>query len=358
MQLWPQDSFDKDPSKNTETDASKRLQRNRLLLSCGAAAGVSSGFNAPLSGVFFALEVVQASLPTRVISGSSNIEGNESSDENLNESYTIEQENLTLDQGSIAAILTSSVLSAYVSRIILGNELALELVTYSIRTPLLELPLYIVLGAFCGFVAVVFSQTAKLMKSFFAGKIGPEWIPETLDELPIQIQPVLGGITCGVVGTFFPQVLFFGYETLNTLLKNDDLPTDLIFELLFVKIFTTAVSAGSGLVGGTLAPSLFLGGMAGASFHSVVEFVLLHIPSEFDLLGTGFELADVPAYAMVGAASTLAALFRAPLTASLLLFELTRNYDVLLPLLVSAGVASLGSDILESNIETRKAASS
>ena len=97
--------------------------------------------------------------------------------------------------------------------------------------------------------------------------------------------------------------------------------------------------------------------MAGASFHNIVQFGFLHIPPELGLLDSAFELADVPAYAMVGAASTLAALFRAPLTASLLLFELTRNYDVLLPLLVSAGVASLGSDILENNIEARKASS-
>ena len=72
------------------------------------------------------------------------------------------------------------------------------------------------------------------------------------------------------------------------------------------------------------------------------------------IMGIVFQLADVPAYAMVGAASTLAALFRAPLTASLLLFELTRNYDILIPLLASAGVGSLVSDIVENKIEARK----
>jgi len=104
------------------------------------------------------------------------------------------------------------------------------------------------------------------------------------------------------------------------------------------------------LVGGTFAPSLFMGGMCGASFHNIVQFL-------FDSIGVASipgSLSGVPAYAMVGAASTLAALFRAPLTASLLLFELTRNYDILVPLLASAGVGSLVSDIVESKIEARK----
>ena len=93
MQLWPQDNFANGTTQNAKTDASERFQRNRLLLSCGAAAGVSSGFNAPLSGVFFALEVVQSSLSTRVVNNdSSKLEGNDSiDDENVNGSYSIER---------------------------------------------------------------------------------------------------------------------------------------------------------------------------------------------------------------------------------------------------------------------------
>jgi H+/Cl- antiporter ClcA len=97
--------------------------------------------------------------------------------------------------------------------------------------------------------------------------------------------------------------------------------------------------------------------MVGASFHNIAcgSFAALQIPeSILSSSGLVFDLAGVPAYSMVGAASVLAAIFRAPLTASLLLFEITRNYDVLLPLLASAGVASLVSDILESKIEQAK----
>ena len=99
--------------------------------------------------------------------------------------------------------------------------------------------------------------------------------------------------------------------------------------------------------------------MTGASFHNIACFCLtaLNIPESIaSTSGSNliFGLAGVPAYSMVGAASTLAAIFRAPLTASLLLFEITRNYDVLLPLLASAGVASLVSDIVESKVEQAK----
>jgi len=102
--------------------------------------------------------------------------------------------------------------------------------------------------------------------------------------------------------------------------------------------------------------------MAGASFHNILcdTLTIFHVP-ETVISTSGseglFAIAGVPAYSMIGAASVLAAIFRAPLTASLLLFEVTRNYDVILPLLVSAGVASLFSDIVESNIEQPKKSS-
>lgn len=103
-------------------------------------------------------------------------------------------------------------------------------------------------------------------------------------------------------------------------------------------------------MGGTFAPSLFLGGVLGAGFHNIISDSLLSISQTYPDLSAYpiFQgISGLPAYAMVGAASVLAALFRAPLTASLLLFECTRNYDVILPLMASAGVASLTGDIVE-----------
>lgn len=350
-------------SGNGAKEDAERIARNRLLLACGAAAGVSSGFNAPLSGVFFALEVIQASLqPINLPSTSSSgviPNGDSDSDtaiKTMRPDIELQQQSLSTNQGSVTAILISSVLAALVARGILGNELALMLVTYDIITPLIELPLYILLGVSCGLASVVFTETAKLFKAIFNGDFGPKPVRKAFKKLPAPFLPIIGGLTCGIVGIFYPQILFFGYETLNKLLEDNSLPTGLLLTLLAAKTFTTAICASSGLVGGTLAPSLFLGGMVGASFHNVAcDFLTTMSFSESSLAsGLLFDLAGVPAYSMVGAASVLAAIFRAPLTASLLMFEITRNYEVLLPLLASAGVASLVSDILESKVEEMK----
>lgn len=262
---------------------------------------------------------------------------------------TPQQDYFSSGSGSIAPLLLASVISALVSQIFLGDSLALSLPPFDFNDPLLELPLYLLLGVMSGVVATLFSVTAQFSKEVFDGDAGPALLKKTMSSLPTWTKPIIGGLTCGIVGIFFPQILFFGYDTLNTLLANESLPTDTIATLFAVKTFTTAVSAGSGLVGGTFAPSLFLGGMLGAFFHNTVETLL-----QLTNLGDNYRLAEVPAYAMVGAASVLAALFRAPLTASLLLFETTRDYAVLLPLMASAGIGGLVGDAVERVFEERK----
>mmetsp|Transcript_18675 Transcript_18675/g.40618 ORF Transcript_18675/g.40618 Transcript_18675/m.40618 type:complete len:339 (+) Transcript_18675:32-1048(+) len=330
-----------------------RVRRNRLFLACGAAAGVSSGFNAPLAGVFFALEVVQKNLLAIDIPAPAEV-GDASSSESVY--YELQQESLSSEASSITPIITSSVVSALVVRLLLKDELALRLLEYEIPTPLRELPIYLLLGAMSGLTAVTFSQVAKLAKAGFDGEIGPQPVREAIEATPEYVKPVIGGLTCGVVGYFFPNILFFGYETLNGLLSNNLITTDVAFTLLVAKIFATAVSAASGLVGGILAPSLFMGGMVGVSFHNILVNTL--DVSTFDFttqtFGTAFQIADLPAYTMVGAASCLSAVFRAPLTGSLLAFELTKNYDVLVPLLASAGVGTLVCDLVESRIDQAK----
>jgi H+/Cl- antiporter ClcA len=325
-----------------QSQTKNRANWNLLLLSCGAAAGVAAGFNAPIAGVFFALEIMQNAFASV-------------RQENDDENSTVKSILSTTD--NITPVLLASVLAALISRTLLGNHLVLTLTDYSLKTPLIELPLYLLLGAISGCVAFLFSRVANLSQSFFAGDLGTDSMRSAMHSLPPFAKPLLGGLSCGIVGLYYPQILFFGYETLNSLLANNSLPTSLLLSLLFVKTIMTAVAAGSGLIGGTFAPALFLGAMVGASFHNIMSALFQAVMGlgSIGVFGAPIlELADVPAYAMVGAASVLAALFRAPLTASLLLFELTRDYDVILPLMASAGVGSVVGDILEEKFERAK----
>ena len=311
----------------------QQRQRDRLLLSSGAAAGVSAGFNAPIAAVFFALEIVQGAFDA--------VDEEESAD-----GQPQSQRVPVLSNNNISAVLIASVLAALIARAVLGDELALHVTQYQLRTPLLELPLYLLLGAICGAVAAIFSAAAKTAQSIFDGKCAFSPLRIAMQAVPEPIKPIMGGLICGLIGVAFPQTLFFGYETLNSLLAKTALPTDVLLQLLFAKTISTALAAASGLVGGTFAPALFLGAMTGGAFHNLmVDFFNLVLPAD------AAALAEVPAYAMVGAASVLAALFRAPLTSSLLLFELTRDYDVILPLMASAGLGSLVGDWIEEKVE-------
>jgi H+/Cl- antiporter ClcA len=335
----------------TEEEIAARIRRNRLLLSAGAAAGVAAGFNAPLAGVFFALEIVQQNQPTIALPSSSspvNVDTEAQSPNNEKQWFQPAEKDFLSGSGSITAILLASVLSALVSQVYIGDSLALSVPSYELKTPLVELPLYLLLGVVSGVVAAIFTALAQFSKAFFDGEVGPTIVQDTMQLLPKWTNPAIGGLICGVVGLVYPQILFFGYETLNTLLAIDSVPTDLVLTLLVVKTLTTAISAGSGLVGGTFAPSLFLGGMTGASFHNIISQMFILNPD------SAFAMADVQAYAIVGAAGVLAALFRAPLTASLLLFELTRDYEVLLPVVASAGVGSLIGDLVEKSFEEKR----
>jgi H+/Cl- antiporter ClcA len=326
---------------------------NRILLSSGAAAGVAAGFNAPLAGVFFALEIMQAAFES--------IDQQKTTEEGFKPGLSFTANT------SITPILIACVLSALTSKAILGNQLIFQAARgVFIQTPLAELPLYFLLGAMSGLMSFVFSYTAKISQSFFAGEWGPQPVRTAMSSCPDPVKPAIGGLLCGLVGLYYPQILFFGYETLNPLLKTQAyLPISVILTLLAAKTVFTALSAGSGLVGGTFAPSLFLGSMTGTVFRDGAAQVVKHfnnidastIPVISYLVHTvpfpELQLASAPAYAMVGAASVLAALFRAPLTGTLLLFEVTRNYDVLLPIMASAGVASIISDVLEDTWERR-----
>lgn len=319
-----------DTSPRRCRDQADRIEWNHRLLSCGAAAGVAAGFNAPIAGVFFALEVLQDAF-----------------DSSSPSEYTAATQKRALTSTArLAPILTASVASALTAHSLLGDHFVFHLAQYSLKSPLAGLPLYTLLGFVSGAVAFGFSRTARLFQGIFDGDMGFQFMRSGAKRIPNAFKPIIGGLFCGVLGLFFPQIRFFGEEAQNALLGNKSLPNTTLLSLLSVKMIATAFSVASGLVGGTFAPCLFLGSMTGALFHNAATFLSIS-----SVPGLGLALADVPAFAMIGAASVLAALFRAPLTASLLLFEMTRDYDVILPLMVSAGFGSVVADILDSKVK-------
>lgn len=279
----------------------------KVLNGAGEAAGVAAGFSAPIAGIFYALEV--SSRDSRSPDGA-----------------------LVLPRAAVAATAVSSVLAALVVDQA-GPSVQLRLPSpdyggISITTLGLELPLYLGLGALCGLVALVLEEAIVYSEGAWAdsgivGKVVPE-----------ALRPALCGLFAGALGVYCQPVLFNGYATLNSILQDQggDVATLLTYTLL--KIVATAAAVGSGLVGGLFAPSLFLGATAGSAYAQVAAAfsASAHLPMDF---------LSTPACATIGAASVLAAVFRAPLTAAILLFELTRDYDVVLPLLCSAGVAAL-----------------
>ncbi len=267
-------------------------ERRRLLLSAGAAAGLAAGFNAPIAGVFFALEVILGS---------------------------------TFAASTASVVLLAAVVAAWITQIGLGSQPAFALPAYEVRS-LLELPLYLGLGLLASLVSLLYVQALGFSRRAFQGKVAHlAW----LAQIPLPLHPVLGGLCLGLVALKLPQILGVGYETVEALLQDVQFPLLLVLALLVVKLIMTALSFGSGFVGGVFAPALFLGASLGSAYSKVLGLV----PVLHDYM------ASPPAYAMVGMAAVLAGSVRAPLTAILLLFELTHDYRIVLPLMAAVGLS-------------------
>mmetsp|Transcript_201 Transcript_201/g.402 ORF Transcript_201/g.402 Transcript_201/m.402 type:complete len:557 (-) Transcript_201:609-2279(-) len=228
----------------------RKMSRDRSLLACGAAAGVSAGFNAPLSGVFFALEIVQNALVSVDFPSKNELKVPDFEGDERIQMSTVGGEALALQQINISAILLSSVVSALTIQLLLGNELALRLGDFDFNNPLLELPLYLILGGMSGIIAAIFSGVAQFLKNVFDGEEGPPLVQQIFQSVPKDAKPLIGSVVCGIVGVYIPQVLFFGYETLNGLFLNNSIPTEYLFLLLVAKLLTTAICAASGKLDG------------------------------------------------------------------------------------------------------------
>ena len=259
-------------------------EQMKSLVGCGAAAGLAAVFNAPIGGALFAMEVVIGSFNMQTFS----------------------------------PIIISSVFGTFVSRTILGNKPVFVIPTFSLVSGY-ELVFYIVLGLIAGFVGVFFVKTFFATEKFFAG-----------DKFPVKnrlLKPAIGGLIVGVMGIYFPDVFGYTYQGLNASLYSKE-SLFILAALLLLKPIATSVTLGSGGSGGTLAPSLFIGAMAGGAFGSLVNFIAPAIA------------APPGAYALVGMAAVTSATMQAPLSAAILVFEMTGKYETILPLLLAIVAAT------------------
>ncbi|WP_103668311.1 chloride channel protein [Pseudanabaena sp. BC1403] len=286
-------------------------ERIRLLIGAGGAAGLAAGFNAPIAGVFFALEVL------------------------LRDSY---RTNKSSPNSDVSVVVIASVISALVSQISLGERPAFSLPVYEVRS-YWELPLYLGLGVLASVVALLFTRSIKQAKKFFAG----EWaIAPFMKNLSMPFKLLIGGLCVGIIALTFPEVIGIGYETVESILQDTPFTIPLLSILLVVKLLLTAISSASGFVGGIFAPSIFLGAVLGSLYGQAIAY----------FLPASIPIAASPAYALVGMAAVLAGTVRAPLTSVLLLFEMTRDYRIVLPLMAAVGLCAWVLD----QIDTSKSA--
>ncbi|TCK43786.1 CIC family chloride channel protein [Paraburkholderia sp. BL8N3] len=254
--------------------------RLRLLVACGAAAGITSAYNAPIAGAFFVTEIVLGSIAME----------------------------------SFGPIVVSSVVANITMREFAGYRPPYEMPVFPTVTGV-EVLLFVVLGLLCGVLAPHFLRLLAASKKRFA-----------LLPLPLPVRLALGGLIVGVISIWRPEVWGNGYEVVNSLLHEPWTWTALLTVLIF-KIIATAATAGSGAVGGIFTPTLFVGAVLGCLFGIGVHAIWP------DSTSAPF------AYAMVGMGAFLAAATHAPLMAILMIFEMTLSYQVMLPLMLSCVVA-------------------
>jgi CIC family chloride channel protein len=257
-------------------------RRLRTLVGCGAAAGIAATFNAPVAGALFAVEIILGDFGVTQFS----------------------------------PIVISSVTATVVSRHFLGDFPAFEVPAYELVSAY-ELLSYGVLGIIAGLVALLFMRTLYKAEDLFDAV-----------NIPAVVKPAIGGLLIGIIALRFPEIFGVGYEAINEALAGN-LTWELLLVLVVVKIVAVSLTIGSGGSGGIFAPSLFIGAMAGGAVGKVAHSLW---PSYTGSPG---------AYALVGMGAVVSAGTHAPITAIVMIFELTGDYKIILPLMISCIIATL-----------------
>ncbi|HVG90032.1 MAG TPA: chloride channel protein [Alphaproteobacteria bacterium] len=259
-----------------------RPEKVKALLPVGASAAIAAAFNTPMAAVVFSLEEVMGDLNAPVL----------------------------------GSVVMASATSWMVLRLVLGNNPLFHVPQYELVHPL-EFAVYAVLGVAGGFLSVAFTKLLLEMRKRFLLLPRKTW----------WWHPVVGGIIVGLMGWFVPQALGVGYVYVGAALNNT-MAFKLMALLVALKLFAVTTSYASGNAGGIFGPSLFLGAMLGGTIGSVAHHYL-----------PGYT-ASPGAYALVGMGALFAGIVRAPMTSVLMIFEMTRDYSVIVPLMI-ANLASL-----------------
>jgi chloride channel protein, CIC family len=254
-----------------------RPEKVKALLPVGAAAAVAAAFNTPLAAVLFALEEVVGDLHAPVL----------------------------------GSVVLASATSWAVLRLLLGNNPLFQVPQYQLIHPL-EFGVYAVLGVAGGLVSTAFTKLLLGMRARF----------QRLPKKTVWFQPVAGGLVVGIMGWFVPQILGVGYGHVGDAL-NGSMALKLMVILLVLKFFAVTTSYASGNAGGIFGPSLFIGAMLGGIIGNVAHGLF---PAH---------IATAGVYALVGMGTAFAGIVRAPMTSVMMIFEITRDYAVIVPLMIS-----------------------
>ncbi|MCC6157777.1 MAG: chloride channel protein [Deltaproteobacteria bacterium] len=265
-------------------------ERMRYLVACGVAAGIAASFNAPIAGMFFAMEIILADFALTALSG----------------------------------LAIASVVATVVARSVLGATSAFVAPPDFVLNSPWEMGVYAVLGVVAGFVAVTYKKLLYATEDVFgAMKKVPDWA-----------RPAIGAAVVGAIGIGVPQVFGVGYDVIDRIFRAEFAP-GILLVIVVAKMAATCLSLGSGSSGGVFAPSLVMGSALGGA---IGLFAARWLPF--------VQFAPSGTYAVVGMAAVVAAATHAPLTAMLIVFEMTNGYAIILPLMIACALATVFARVI------------
>ncbi len=249
----------------------------KALVPVGCSAALAAAFNTPIAAVLFSLEEILGDLHAPII----------------------------------GSVVLSSATSWMVLHLILGDQPLFHTPAWQLVNPL-EFPIYAILGVVGGLASVCFVKLLLKLRVWF----------RSLPASTIWLQPVAGGVLMGIFGLFVPEVLGVGYDYVDHVLGGD-FPLKTVALLAVMKIIATPTCYSSGNAGGIFGPSLFIGAMVGGTVGSIAHTSFPHLT------------ANPGAYALVGMGAAFAGIVRTPLTSVIMIFEMTRDYSIIVPLMIS-----------------------